>query len=408
MWSDGGPLNRLQVWDARSAADRDAWIMAWERIAEGDPFSHPDYIAAFAADGEVPMCASLDGPDDEEVLHAFLRRPIREDACGNPVGPGLWDAHTVPLYGGPLARQSSEALQASFRRRFRAWAQSTGLVSEFVRMSPVARRRLPYPGTVREQAPHIVCDLRTDSLEDLWAGMRSDVRRDAARASAAGLTVAIDETGERLEDFLRICDETTDRVGSADRLRVSASTLTRMHDALPGGFAYVYVEHEGRAVAVELVLAAATTGYFFLGGTETTALPMHASVLVHCEAIAYAWRRGLKDCVLTSGGTNTTDDGPLRFERGFAPRGDSLSLTGEQVFDEEAYARLLCCTADAPSRGTSATSSHSTPQRAPASSFPAYRAPRGARVCEAPAVDRWHAFVAAGGEPAVRTEESVR
>lgn len=375
MWCDGDPMNRLQVWDARDAADRDAWIMAWERVAGGDPFSHPDYLAAFAADGEVPMCASLDGPDDEEVLHAFLRRPIREDACGNPVEPGLWDAYTALLYGGPLAGRSSEALQAAFRRRFRAWAQDTGLVSEFLRMSPVPSRRLPYPGTVREQAPHIVCDLRADSVDDLWAGMRSNVRRGAARARAAGLTVAIDETGQRLEDFLRIYDETMDRVGSADRFRFPASTFTRMHDALPGGFAYVYVEHEGRAVAVELVLASAETGYFFLGGTETAALPLYASVLVHCEAIAYAWSRGLKDYVLTGGVTNTSDDSLLRFKRGFAPRGDSLYLTGEQVFDEDAYARLLCCTVH--------SESDSTAHSAPTTYFPAYRAPQGARVCDA-------------------------
>lgn len=365
MSGDGLPLGRLRVWDARVPADREAWIAAWERIADGDPFSHPDYLTAFAADGETSLCAHLDGPDDEELLHAFLRRPIREDACGNPVGGGLWDAYTVLLYGGPLAKRSSESLLAAFRRSFRAWARETGLVSEFVRMSPVAARRLPYPGVVREQAPHVVRDLRVGELDELWADVRSNVRRGVTKARAAGLTVSIDETGEKLDDFLRIYEETMDRVGSADRFRFPASAFRRIHESLPGRFAYVYAEHEGRAVAVELVLRGEHTGYFYLGGTETAALPLYASVFVHWEAIAYAWREGLTDYVLTGGVTNTTDDSLLRFKRGFAPHGDALYLTGEQVFDEDAYARLRCCTAG----GEQTTF------------FPAYRAPRGERTC---------------------------
>lgn len=371
MSYDALPLGWLRVWDARVPADRDAWIAAWQRIANGDPFSHPDYVVAFAARGEAALCAHLDGPDGEELIHAFLRRPIREDACGNPVGNGLWDAYTVLLYGGPLAMRSSEALLAAFRRQFRAWARETGLVSEFVRMSPVDSRRMPYPGIVREQAPHVVRDLRVPAVDDLWTDMRSNMRRGVTKARAAGLTVSIDEDGDRLDDFLRIYEETMDRVGSAERFRFPASAFRRIHESLPGRFAYVYAEAAGRAVAVELVLRSEETGYFYLGGTETAALPQYASVFVHWEAIAYAWRTGLTDYVLTGGVTNTVDDSLLRFKRGFAPLGASLYLTGEQVFDDDAYARLLCC----------------AKTDAPSTFFPAYRAPRGERVCEVRALD---------------------
>lgn len=359
---------RLRVWDAGKLADRSAWIAAWHRAAGGDPFSHPAYLDAFAADGEVPMCAYLAGPDGEEVIHTFLKRPIRTDACGNPVVPGLWDAYTVLLYGGPIAQRSSETLLAAFWREFRSWAVASGLVSEFVRMSPVAARRLPYPGVVREQAPHIVRDLRVDSVEDVWADMTPNVRRGYRKAQAAGLTVAIDDDGSRLDDFLGIYSETMERVGSAPRFRFEAAAFERIHDALPGHFAYVYAEDRGRPVAVELVLRSDETGYFYLGGTETAALTQYASVFVHCEAIAYAWRQGLTDYVLTGGVTNTVDDGLLRFKRGFAPQGDARYLTGHQVFDQNTYDRLLCCAGD-----------HAT-------YFPAYRAypvPRDTRVCAA-------------------------
>ena len=379
-WADA-PRNRegrldltgVRVWDGRVAADRAAWVDAWGRMADGDPFSHPGFLEAFAGDGEVPMCAHLRGLDDEDLIHAFLRRPITEDAQGRPVEPGLWDAYTVLLYGGPLARRSSESLRAAFRRGFRAWARETGLVTEFVRMSPVAARRQPYPGRVREQAPHIVRDLRLPTLGEVWADVRSTVRRGVGRAREAGLTVAIDTTGARLTDFLRIYEETMDRVDAAPRFRFDREAFERMHAALPGRFTYVYSEHEGRPVAVELMLRSDTTGYFYLGGTLTDALPLHASVHVHWEAIAHAWREGLSDYVLTGGVTNTRTDSLLRFKRNFAPRGEARYLTGEQVFDEEAYSRLCGGSGDGRTDGAGAPDGTS-----PASwYFPAYRAPRG-------------------------------
>lgn len=365
MWGDRDlDLGRVKVWDARVPAQREAWLCAWERAAGGDPFSHPDWLRAFAGPDEDPLCAHLRGLDDEELLHAFVRRPITADACGHPVEEGLSDALTVLLYGGPVAQRSSEALRAAFQRGFAAWAQWTGLVTEFVRMSPVAERRLPYPGRVREQAPHVVRSLRAESLDELWADLASTARRGIRKARTAGLTAAVDTDGSRLDDFLRIYGETMDRVGSADRFRFPRETFEQIHRSLGDRFAYVYAEHEGRPVAVDLMLRSDTTGYFFLGGALTDALPLHASAFVHWEAIARARGAGLTDYVLTGGVTNTREDSLLRFKRGFAPRGEALYLTGEQIFDADAYARLQCCAVDdADAAGGSSEF------------FPAYRAP---------------------------------
>ena len=371
-WGGHPVLGRVEVWDGRDPSDRAQWTAAWERMAGGDPFSHPGFLQAFAGPGEVPLCAHLRGIDGEEILHALLARPIVADACGRPVEEGLWDAYTVLLYGGPLAQRSSEALRAAFHRGFGAWARDHGLVSEFVRMSPVESRRLPYPGRVREQAPHIVRDLRGMTLETLWADVRSTVRRGVGKARAAGLTVALDTDGSRLTDFLRIYDETMDRVGAVGRFRFTGEAFERMHAALPGRFAYVYSMHEDEPVAVELMLHSDTTGYFHLGGTRTEALPLYASVHVHWEAIAHAWRSGLSEYVLTGGVTNTREDSLLRFKRNFAPQGEALYLTGERIFDTDAYDRLT---------GLAPTAEGAESDGAAGGFFPAYRAPHHPAAC---------------------------
>ncbi|WP_029089318.1 GNAT family N-acetyltransferase [Brevibacterium album] len=371
----------LAVLDSRRREERAEWEHAWCAFGGGDLFRHPAYLEQFAGPGEVARCALLTGPGTERVLHAFLHRPIEADACGNPVEPGLWDISTALLYGGPLATRDSAALLSAFWSRFRAWARETGTVSEFIRTSPVAFPAadplLAYPGEVREQAPHIVRSLDAGSVEALMADMHPNVRRGARKARAAGLDVVADTTGERLEAFLRIYAETMDRRQAAERFRFPARAFAELNAAFPGRFAYVYAVQGARPVAVELMLMDDRTGYFFLGGTETAALPLYASVLVHCEAIALAWRRGLRSYVLTGGVTNTPEDSLLRFKRGFAPRGEASYRTGQQVFDEERYRKLLC-------RGSAGG-----PEPGPEAEgfFPAYRA-RSACGCGARADER--------------------
>jgi hypothetical protein len=211
---------RLRVLDARASAERSGWERAWEELASGDVFSHPAYLEQFAQEGEIPLCALFTGEDGGRVLYAFLRRPLTADGCGRPVPEGWWDVYTALLYGGPLTGDlppgaDPARLLSAFWESFRAWARSAGAVSEFIRTDPADPRTLSYPGTVREQAPHVVRDLRTCSLEALRADMRSNVRRGVARARAEGLTVVTDTDGHMLADFMRIYAETMDRAGAA-------------------------------------------------------------------------------------------------------------------------------------------------------------------------------------------------
>lgn len=360
--------DRLEIWDVREIPERAAWEAAWTDLAGGDVFSHPAYVEQFAAPGEVPCCASYTDSRGARVLYAFLLRPITSTACGYRVAPGLWDIYTALLYGGPLGAHADDHTVAGFWQAFRRWAQGAGIVSEFIRMSPVARRRLDYPGTVTEQAPHIVRDLRAASEDELRMDMASNVRRGVKKARAAGVEISIDDTGERLEDFLGIYYRTMDRAGAAARFYHPRAAFETIHATFPGRFAYVYADLAGRPVSAELILLADDIGYFFLGGTEQEALRLYCNVLVHYEAILYARSRGRTDYVLTGGVTNTAEDSLLRFKRMFAPSGSAAYLTGHQVFDAAQYQRLTCSAdplAEAPGY------------------FPAYRASRADTPCTA-------------------------
>lgn len=351
------------VWQSDIVADRVAWEQAWSLIAASDPFSHPAYLEQVAADGEVPCCAYFLSDCGRQFLYAFIKRPIERDAQGRRAPAGTWDIRTALLYGGPLAFGDAPVPTVTvdtFWKRLREWAVAEGVVSEFVRMNPVARVRLDYPGTVREQAPHVVRKLNGLTREELVADMRKGVRRGAKKARAAGFTIRVDETGECLDDFMSVYGETMERTGAAERFKYPRGLFEAIHAAFPGRFAYIYVVRGREPVSVEMALMSDTIGYAFLGGTRAWALEKGAGVLVGLEAILYAHSRGLDDYVLTGGVTNTADDSLLRFKQRFAPNGSERYLTGEQIFDEDLYWRLAC-------RGPAEVD--------PGGFFPAYRAP---------------------------------
>ena len=151
--------------------------------------------------------------DGTEIYYPFIVRPISSDAAGNALDEELWDLYTPLVYGGPMGRCASASEIDEFWTAMRAWAQEHRIVSEIIRFTPVRRNRLPYPGTLREQAPHIVVDLGLLSEDDIIARLHKSVRRRYRKARDAGLTIRMvpDESG--IDDFVLLHTETMIRAG---------------------------------------------------------------------------------------------------------------------------------------------------------------------------------------------------
>jgi hypothetical protein len=342
----GGALRLL---DHGTVEGRAAWEAVWRRAGQGEVFAHPDYCADRALPGERALCAAMEFPDGALIIYPFLVRAITHDAAGAPVAEGLWDIYTPMVYGGPLGHDASGAQVEEFWCAMRAWARHHSVVSEIIRFTPIARHRLPYPGTLRRQAPHVVIDLEGGE-EGILARMRKSARRLYRRALDAGVTVRIENSEAGIEDFLAIHDETMTRAGAYERFRLRPEDLRALHRAVPEHLFYVFACQDGRPVAVEVVLRRGDSSHAYLGGTLTAALRTGATTVVSIAAAVEAQRRGSREHVLGGGVTNTIDDSLLEFKRSLAREGDRDYFTGEQVFLEDEYERLC---APVPSQGSS-------------------------------------------------------
>lgn len=349
----------FQVCHADDPPGLHLWEEAWRRTGEGDIFAHPDYVQAVALPGERPTCAVMSFPSGAEIYYPFIVRSITHDAAGTPLDEELHDLYTPLVYGGPMGQDASETEIAEFWTAMRAWAHEHRVVSEVIRFTPVPRNRLPYPGTLREQAPHIVVDLEGLTEEDFIARLHKSVRRRYRKAHDAGLTLRTvsDESG--IEDFVRIHTETMIRAGAHEKFHVDADFLRMIHRAVPGQVVYVFACDGDEPLSTEMMVFRDGSSYAYLAGTLTEALSGNSTTLATAGAMLIARERGSREHILAGGVTNTVEDSLLHFKRGFTRDGDRQYFTGEQVFLAEEYERLC-----APAHE----------QRAESTFFPFYRA----------------------------------
>lgn len=326
-----------------SRAGRAAWMRAWARCARGDVFSHPAYLLDRSESESTPLAAIFDDAGSQ-VLFAFQLRRITHNACGEPVDFVCYDIATPLLYGGPLLDAGPgadrETVLARFWQRLRRWALAEGVVTEIHRINPVAAATEGYPGALTEQAPHIVKNLDGRSDAELFADSSKGFRRNVRRAEAAGLEIIIDDTGLRLDDFLRLHRETMERNRAGSGFYCEREFFEMLHDSFPGQVSYLYALDDDRPVSVEMIVFCGRIAYALLGASDFRGLATGANSLLSLWAFGYARDRGASDYVLTGGVTNTEDDSLLRYKLSMAKSGRRSYRTAGQVIDEARYAQL--------------------------------------------------------------------
>lgn len=335
---------RLRIFDAHDRESWEEWLSAWRRCADGDLFSHPAYLVDRAEPGQAPLAAEFDDGHGSCVLFAFLLRRIDADALGRPVAQECFDITTALYYGGPLcslADGTEEAtLLETFWDRFRRWARSQRIVSEFHRENPMSGGLSSYPGQRIEQAGHVVKELDGRTEADLLGDTSKSFRRSVRKAEAADINVIVDETGERLDDFLDLYYATMDRNHASARFYYPRGFFDMLNTSFAGRVAYLYALDNGRPISAELVVYCAEIGYSVLGATEESSLRSGVNSLLSHQAFLYAQTRGIKHYVLGGGVTNAADDSLLRYKLSMAKSGLRRYFTGQQVIDEERYIRL--------------------------------------------------------------------
>lgn len=343
-------------------AEAAEWRARWQAWPGREVFAHPAYVRLFAGPQDRCVCATL-STTDGGVLFPFIIRPLNAEPWTEKTEIA-GDAVTPYGYGGAFAWNVDEDESRSFWRQLRGWLDSQHVVATFARLSLFADQQLPFDGEVSVDRQNVVCDL-TVPPEEMWRNYEHKVRKNVNRAKREGLSVEIDESGRRIEDFLKIYHATMDRRGAADGYYFPREFFTRLVGDLPGQYAFFHVLDAGRVVSTELVLVSAENMYSFLGGTLADAFDKRPNDLLKHEAMLWGQKQGKKAFVL--GGGYAEDDGIFRYKKSFAPDGCKPFRVARNIYDKDIYDRLI-------ERRLRWETGHGRAWTPNAAFFPAYRA----------------------------------
>ena len=318
--------------------DQNRWDEVVRSFPDYDVFYLSGYSKAFmgeSAKNGKPVLLYYEEGGDRAINVVFKRDVADDEKLANKIPEGRYfDLITPYGYGGFWG---SVADWDRLNRTYLRYCLDNRYVCEFVRFELFSAYSKHYGGEVESRTHNIVRSLELP-LEEMWMDFKQKVRKNVKKANANNLSCIIENTGDHMDDFLRIYYSTMDRTEAEGEYYFSRQfyeTLNEMKDNVM----YFHVVYEGRIVSTELVLFGTENAFSYLGGTDREYFDVRPNDFLKYEIIKWAKAKGLKRFVL--GGGYGADDGIYQYKLSLAPRGQHDFYIGRNIFDQESYDRLV-------------------------------------------------------------------
>jgi len=294
------------------------------------------YAKAFAENGEgYPLLIYFEN-DTAKAMNVVMKRDIAEcEYFKNTIEPEKWfDLSTPYGYGGFwIEGKNFKTLDEEYEK----YCKDNGFITEFVRFHLFGEYRDIFSGTVESHTNNVVRSLDLD-IDDMLIDFEHKVRKNLKKAKKAGLKIEIDESGERIEEFLDIYYGTMDRNDAKFNFFFPESFFMTINEMIDN-FVYVHVIYEDKVISTELVLFGNENCYSFLGGTKSDYFDLRPNDFLKFEIIKWAKNKGLKRFIL--GGGYGEDDGIFRYKKSFAPNGIRKFYIGKRILNLDKYNELM-------------------------------------------------------------------
>jgi hypothetical protein len=324
----------FKILDAGVPEDRDLWLRIWRSWPSPQTSGHPAYVRLFAGPHDRSVCAAMCGPRGS-ILFPLILRPLAAESWAED-RVVHHDLTTPYGYGGAFGWGTPDV--DAFWENFSCWARAVDAVSLFARLSPFQEHLIPFPGDIHVKGSCIIVSLR-QPCDAVWEGYEKSVRENIRQAERAGVTMEVDYTGERLNDFRTIYYSTMERRRARPIYYFPESFFLDLMAHLSGQFVFFHALHDGEVVSTELVLHSKDHAYAFLGGSLTKAYRHRPNHLLRHTVNVWGQDHGKTHVVL--GGSNSHHDDLFRYKKRFAPGQEVPFTVGTWVFDAAPYHELI-------------------------------------------------------------------
>jgi len=276
-------------------------------------------------------CAAL----DDRVLLPYIEREVNEH-CSDAASPyGYCGLH--------VAEDLSERELASFWQELREFWKATGLITAFLRFSPMDLRSVRMASrldglhlTRRGDTALVPVDQGPDAA---WKAMEGRSRTAIRKAEKSGFSSRLrpvhpDDIASG-STFRRLYEGTMARVGSSSKYLFTDEYYQQLlHGLGPALLMAEVCDSDSVIVAASLVMTHQKRAHYHLAGSNPDAARLGANNLLVWTIIRWAAAEGM-DLVHLGGGL-TADDNLFRFKKSFGGRAAEF-WTGTAVLDENQY-----------------------------------------------------------------------
>jgi hypothetical protein len=327
-------MSYFEILDAAIPEQLATWISLWQSWSAREISAHPEYARLFSRPCDRVVCASLN-TDQGGVLFPLILRPLSTTSWGKDYGY-CYDWTTPYGYGGPFTWGSIDA--QFFWSAFDAWCMQNNIVCGFARLALFPEQLLPFVGEVETKAMNVVRTLDPNP-DILWMDYEHKVRKNVNKARRNGIEICVDETGDRLQEFLSIYYATMERRQASVRYYFPVEFFQVLTEKLKGGFIFFHGLYQDKIVSTELVLVSVNYIYSFLGGTLADFFDFRPNDLLKHAIIEWGIAQHKKAFIL--GGGYEPQDGIFRYKLSFAPSGKIPFKIGKRIYNPTVYASLL-------------------------------------------------------------------
>lgn len=317
--------------------ENDKWDSIVRSFKKYSTYYLRDYAEAFQLQGDGTPLLFYFNNGITRAMNVVMKRDIAKDR--NFIGKldeGFYFDFSTPYgYGGFVVEgEDTDELNKEYNR----YCRENKIISEFVRFDLFNDFVKKYDGYIETRTHNVIRSLDMDPAAIIM-DFKHKVRSNLRRAAENNLTVEIDYSGNKINDFLAVYYNTMKR-NEADNFYYFPKEFFKSINLMKNNVAYFYVVYENRIISVELVLYDDNNCYSYLGGTDCEYFNLRPNEFLKYEIIKWAYKKGLKNYVL--GGGYGEDDRLFSYKKSFAPNGIVDFYIGQKIFISSLYQEILC------------------------------------------------------------------
>ena len=326
---------------------KDEWDRVVESFSKSDIYFKYSYFNLYSNEFKKPIMAYFES-DLGRVAYPFMLKDISDHFNFKDKLPGgkYFDIATPFGYAGHLmdagSTECSKELMNQFYESFESYCRAQGVISEFVRFSPLLENHVHAEGVMETDylKKMVATDLQSYG-DPLYGELTKSRRQRYNKAKRSGLTVQFDFSPKSLASQLPIYYDTMDRNNAYDFFYFSKEYFEKIISKMSDNVLVVSAFLDDKLIAFELCFLCDGIINAHVAGTLSDYLSYSPSDFIATEIITWGHQNGYKYYHAGGGTTSDPEDSLYRYKKSFSKNTEFDFYLGKKIWDQEVYNNLL-------------------------------------------------------------------